>query len=71
VREKYDYRLTLQDFGRTLSSTTELDPLLVNAPDAIDRQRSSRSTGVGNLLPRIGAWSPDSRLRGRRVMGRR
>ncbi|MGH9848203.1 MAG: GAF domain-containing protein, partial [Blastocatellia bacterium] len=26
--EKYDYRLTLQDFGRTLSSTTELDPLL-------------------------------------------
>lgn len=28
--EKYDYRLTLQDFGRTLSSTTELDPLLAN-----------------------------------------
>ncbi len=28
--EKYDYRLTLQDFGRTLSSTTELDPLLVS-----------------------------------------
>jgi two-component system NtrC family sensor kinase len=28
--EKYDYRLTLQDFGRTLSSTTELDPLLTN-----------------------------------------
>jgi two-component system NtrC family sensor kinase len=26
--EKYDYRLTLQDFGRTLSSTTSLDPLL-------------------------------------------
>jgi two-component system, NtrC family, sensor kinase len=26
--EKYDYRLTLQDFGRTLSSTTELDLLL-------------------------------------------
>src|SRR5262245_707695 len=26
--EKYDYRITLQDFGRTLSSTTELDPLL-------------------------------------------
>jgi hypothetical protein len=26
--EKYDYRVTLQDFGRTLSSTTELDPLL-------------------------------------------
>ncbi|MFZ4627709.1 MAG: ATP-binding protein [Blastocatellia bacterium] len=28
--EKYDYRLTLQDFGRTLSATTELDPLLTN-----------------------------------------
>ncbi len=28
--EKYDYRLTLQDFGRTLSATTELDPLLSN-----------------------------------------
>lgn len=28
--EKYDYRLTLQDFGRTLSSTTELDPLLIS-----------------------------------------
>ncbi|MFN9741069.1 MAG: ATP-binding protein [Acidobacteriota bacterium] len=28
--EKYDYRLTLQDFGRTLSSTTELDPLLMS-----------------------------------------
>ncbi len=26
--EKYDYRMTLQDFGRTLSSTTELDVLL-------------------------------------------
>jgi hypothetical protein len=26
--EKYDYRRTLQDFGRTLSSTTELDLLL-------------------------------------------
>jgi PAS domain S-box-containing protein len=26
--EKYDYRATLQDFGRTLSSTIELDPLL-------------------------------------------
>jgi hypothetical protein len=26
--EKYDYRVTLQDFGRTLSSTTEIDPLL-------------------------------------------
>ncbi|NBO65010.1 MAG: PAS domain S-box protein, partial [Acidobacteria bacterium] len=26
--EKYDYRLTLQDFGRTLSSTTELGPLM-------------------------------------------
>jgi PAS domain S-box-containing protein len=26
--EKYDYRITLEDFGRTLSSTTELDPLL-------------------------------------------
>ncbi len=26
--EKYDYRVTLQDFGRTLASTTELDPLL-------------------------------------------
>jgi PAS domain S-box-containing protein len=26
--ERYDYRITLQDFGRTLSSTTELDPLL-------------------------------------------
>lgn len=26
--EKYDYRVTLQDFGRTLSSTTELEPLL-------------------------------------------
>jgi hypothetical protein len=26
--EKYDYRITLQDFGRTLSSTTELDTLL-------------------------------------------
>jgi hypothetical protein len=26
--EKYDYRMTLQDFGRTLSSTTELDELL-------------------------------------------
>ncbi len=26
--EKYDYRVTLGDFGRTLSSTTELDPLL-------------------------------------------
>src|SRR4030095_14018696 len=26
--EKYDYRVTLQDFGRTLSSTTDLDPLL-------------------------------------------
>lgn len=26
--EKYDYRLTLQDFGRTLSSTTEPEPLL-------------------------------------------
>ncbi len=26
--EKYDYRITLQDFGRTLSSTTELEPLL-------------------------------------------
>lgn len=26
--EKYDYRITLQDFGRTLASTTELDPLL-------------------------------------------
>jgi two-component system, NtrC family, sensor kinase len=26
--EKYDVRVTLQDFGRTLSSTTELDPLL-------------------------------------------
>ncbi len=26
--EKYDYRITLKDFGRTLSSTTELDPLL-------------------------------------------
>ncbi len=26
--EKYDYRVTLQDFGRTLSSTIELDPLL-------------------------------------------
>ncbi|MFN0111824.1 MAG: ATP-binding protein [Blastocatellia bacterium] len=26
--EKYDYRVTLQDFGRTLASTTELDLLL-------------------------------------------
>jgi two-component system, NtrC family, sensor kinase len=26
--EKYDYRMTLQDFGRTLSSTTDLDVLL-------------------------------------------
>ena len=26
--EKYDYRVTIQDFGRTLASTTELDPLL-------------------------------------------
>jgi PAS domain S-box-containing protein len=26
--ETYDFRLTLQDFGRTLSSTTDLDPLL-------------------------------------------
>lgn len=26
--EKYDYRITLQDFGRTLASTTKLDPLL-------------------------------------------
>jgi PAS domain S-box-containing protein len=26
--EKYDYRITLQDFGRTLSSTTDLNPLL-------------------------------------------
>ncbi len=26
--EKYDYRVTLQDFGRTLASTTELEPLL-------------------------------------------
>ena len=26
--ERYDYRITLQDFGRTLSSSTELDPLL-------------------------------------------
>jgi two-component system NtrC family sensor kinase len=26
--EKYDYRVTLQDFGRTLSTTTDLDPLL-------------------------------------------
>jgi len=26
--EKYDYRVTLQDFGRTLASTTELDVLL-------------------------------------------
>ncbi len=26
--EKYDYRVTLQDFGRTLASTIELDPLL-------------------------------------------
>jgi two-component system, NtrC family, sensor kinase len=26
--EKYDYRVTLQDFGRTLSSTTDLGPLL-------------------------------------------
>ena len=26
--EKYDYRVTLHDFGRTLASTTELDPLL-------------------------------------------
>ncbi len=26
--EKYDYRMTLQDFGRTLSSTTDLDELL-------------------------------------------
>lgn len=26
--EKYDYRVTLQDFGRTLASTTELDQLL-------------------------------------------
>ncbi len=26
--EKYDYRVTLGDFGRTLSSTIELDPLL-------------------------------------------
>jgi two-component system, NtrC family, sensor kinase len=26
--ERYDYRITLHDFGRTLSSTTELDPLL-------------------------------------------
>ncbi len=26
--DKYDYRVTLQDFGRTLSSATELDPLL-------------------------------------------
>src|SRR5262245_65153163 len=25
---KYDYRATLQDFGRTLASTIELDPLL-------------------------------------------
>ena len=28
--EKYDYRLTLQDFGRTLSSTTELETLLMS-----------------------------------------
>ncbi|HEX4951093.1 MAG TPA: ATP-binding protein, partial [Blastocatellia bacterium] len=28
--EKYDYRMTLQDFGRTLSSTTDLDELLDN-----------------------------------------
>lgn len=28
--EKYDYRLTLQDFGRTLSSTTELEPLMTS-----------------------------------------
>jgi PAS domain S-box-containing protein len=26
--EKYDYRVTLQDFGRTLASTIELEPLL-------------------------------------------
>lgn len=26
--EKYDFRVTLQDFGRTLASTTDLDPLL-------------------------------------------
>jgi two-component system, NtrC family, sensor kinase len=26
--EKYDYRVTLQDFGRALASTIELDPLL-------------------------------------------
>ncbi|HKX33061.1 MAG TPA: ATP-binding protein [Blastocatellia bacterium] len=26
--EKYDYRITLQDFGRTLSSSTKLEPLL-------------------------------------------
>lgn len=26
--EKYDYRITLEDFGRTLSSATELEPLL-------------------------------------------
>lgn len=26
--EKYDFRVTLQDFGRTLSTTTDLDPLL-------------------------------------------
>ncbi len=32
--EKYDYRVTLQDFGRTLASTTELDPLL----DSLERR---------------------------------
>jgi two-component system, NtrC family, sensor kinase len=33
--EKYDYRITLQDFGRTLSSATELEPLLDSLIDRL------------------------------------
>jgi hypothetical protein len=42
--EKYDYRVTLQDFGRALSSTTELDPLL----DSL-MQRLQEVFGVNRL----------------------
>ena len=44
--EKYDYRMTLQDFGRTLSSTTELDVLLDSLTQRLKAVLSVQRLGV-------------------------
>ncbi len=62
--EKYDYRVTLQDFGRTLSSTTELELLL----DSLMR-RLKEVFWVERLAIFVGDGSTPSGFRVARVEG--